>query len=91
MTERGPKADIPKMVATAMTVAPGLTIRLGFSYLRMKRRSRVVSKAFRVKLEQDGVPPDLAKRLEDEYCSEISIRKFLDMKGGGLFRGLSQR
>lgn len=91
MTERGHKADIPKMVATAMTVAPGLTIRLGFSYLRMKRRSRMVSKAFRVKLEQDGVPPDLAKRLEDEYGSEISLRKLLDKGGGGLLGGLTQR
>jgi len=91
MTEREKGADIPKLVATAMATAPTLVLRLGFTYLRMKRRSRKVSKAFQTRLERDGVPPDLARKLGEEYGSELSIRKFLDLKGGGLFRGLTNR
>lgn len=91
MTEVEGRGDIPRLVATAMTAAPALTLRLGLCYLRMKRNSRRASRAFREKLERDGVPPDLARRLEAEYGSELSVRKLLDMGGGGLFRGLSQR
>lgn len=91
MTEQERRTDIPKLVATAMTAAPALALRLGVTYLKLKRRSRKMSRAFQARLEKDGVPPDLARKLGEEYGSELSIRKFLDMEGGGLLRGLVQR
>lgn len=89
MTERERKPDIPKMVATVGVRIPVLTVRLGVSYLRLKRKARKASDEFARQLEHEGVPHALARELGDAYGSELSLRKFFDMTGGGFFRGLS--
>lgn len=91
MTERQDKPDIPKIVATVGTTAPALVMRLGVSYLRMKRSARKASRTFVTELERDGIPPELARRLGEEYGSELSLRKLLDTRGGAIFQGLRSR
>ncbi len=90
-TEGRKRPDLPMMVATAVTYGATSGIMVGINYLRLKRKVRKASMTFVRELERGGVPPDLARRLGDEYGTEISVRRILDLTGGGLFRGLSQR
>ncbi len=71
------RGDIPKIVATVGVKIPGLMLRFGVAYLRMKRDSNRASKRFTSRLEREGLPPELAKKLGESYGSELSIRKLL--------------
>lgn len=54
--------------------APGLVLRLGASYLRMKRQAKRARKAFYRELVRSGLTPDQAAYLADEYASAVSVR-----------------
>jgi hypothetical protein len=88
MSEHEEKTDLPKLVATLGTKLPILTIRVGVSYLRMKRRANKASRVFTAELEREGLPSDLARKLGRTYESDISIRKFLNQTGAGGIQGL---
>ena len=90
-TEGRKRPDLPRIVATAVTYGTTSGIRVGVNYLRLKGKARKASMTFVRELERGGVPPDLARRLGDEYGAEISVRRIMDLTGGGLFRGLSER
>ncbi|GEM_PF-1729485 len=91
MTDRDERTDILKLVGTVGTQAPALVLKLGLSYLRMKRTARKASQTFVRELERDGMPSELARRLGEEYGSEISIRKLLGSGGGAILQGLRPR
>jgi hypothetical protein len=75
------RPDLPKILGTIGAKAPGMVIRLGFSYLRHKRGTQRAYKTFVSTLERSGVPEGFAKELGDMYTSDISVRKL--MSGGG--------
>lgn len=91
MTERETKPDLPKVVATLGTKVPVLTLRLGFSYLRLKGRANRASRTFVSELERSGVPSEHAKRLGEAYASDISIRKFMRHAGPGAIQNVRLR
>lgn len=91
MTEDEQRPDIPKMMGAIGTTAPLLVVRLGVSYLRLKRRANKASRTFVTELERSGVPTDLARKLGSSYESDISIRKFLERNGGGAIQGIRFR
>lgn len=80
MTESARRTDIPKLVGTVGARAPGIVIRLGFSYLRHKKGSQKATKTFVRSLEENGVPPHLAMKLGEAYGSELSVRKLVDSR-----------
>lgn len=77
------RPDLPKMVAMGITYGTGAGLKVGFDYLMLKRKARKASDAFVRELERSGVPPDLAKELGEEYGAEISVRKIVNLVGGG--------
>jgi len=91
MTDRDERTDILKLVGTVGTQAPALVLKLGLSYLRMKRTARNASRTFVRELERDGMPSELARRLGEEYGSDISLRKLISSGGGTIFQGLRPR
>ncbi len=57
-------------------------MRLGFSYLRYKRKIRKAGKVFRRRLEQNGLPPQAARQLAEAYEESLSVRKLIRQFGG---------
>jgi len=83
-----PRRDIPKTAAVIIYTVPGLAIRLGFNYLRMKKRSQRAAKRFVRNLQANGMPEAEAKRLGESYGTEISIRKLVSGRIPGLLENL---
>lgn len=79
MTDR---EDLPKVVAAIMWMSPGLAVRGGFAYLRMKKMARRSSQHFMDGLIRGGMPPEMARRLSEKYSVDISIRSFIGGLGG---------
>jgi len=91
MTDRDERTDILKLVGTVGTHAPALVLKLGMSYLKMKRNARKASRTFVRELERGGMPSEMARRLGDEYGTEISLRKLISSGGGTILQGLRPR
>ncbi len=77
MTDR---EDMPKVIATIMWTSPGLALRSGFAYLRMRKRAQRSSQHFMEGLIRGGMPPEVARQLSDKYAVDLSIKRFI----GGL-------
>ena len=86
MTESASRTDIPKLVGTVGARAPGIVIRLGFSYLKHRKGSQKATRTFVRSLEENGVPPHLAMKLGEAYGSELSVRKLIDSEGPSFLR-----
>ena len=71
------RPDLPKILGTIGAKAPGMMIRLGFSYLRHKKNTQRAYRTFVDTLERNGVPEDFAKELGEAYTSDISVRKLI--------------
>lgn len=79
MTDR---EDVPKVVAAIMWTSPGLVVKSGFAFLRMKRRAKMCSQHFMDGLIRGGMPPEMARQLSDKYSVELSIKSFISGLGG---------
>ena len=75
------RTDTPKVVATVLWSSPGLVLRSGVAYLRMKRLARVSSDRFRASLESSGMPPERARQLSENYGVDLSISKLISSLG----------
>jgi len=73
MTDR---EDLPKVVASIMWTAPGLVLRSGFAYLRMKSSAKKSSQRFMDGLVKGGMSPEMARRLSEKYAVELRARRF---------------
>jgi ribosomal protein L13E len=91
MSEGEEKPDLPKIVGAVGVKFPMLVVRLGVSYLRLKRNANRASRTFVAELESGGMPSDYARKLGHAYGSDISIRKFLTQTGAGGIQGVRLR
>ena len=82
------RPDIPRIVAMGIAYGTSVGLRVGFDYLRLKRKARKASATFVRELERGGVPPELARELGEEYGSEVRVRSLMDMVGGGFSKWL---
>ncbi len=71
------RPDLPRIIGAIGAKAPGMMIRLGFSYLRHKKNTQRAYKTFVTTLERNGVPEEFAKELAETYASDISVRKMI--------------
>lgn len=76
-TRRSEDEDIPKLVASIMVTVPGLTIKSGFAYLRLRRKAHQSSKAMMSSMVREGIPEEYARRLSEAYAEDISIKRFI--------------
>lgn len=91
MTEDEQRPNIPKMMGAIGTKVPLLVVRLGVSYLRLKRNANRASRIFVTELERGGMPSEEARRLGESYASDISIRRFLRQTGAGGIQSIRLR
>ena len=70
-------ANIPKIVAMVMLLAPTLVMRVGVSYLRLRRGARRSGARLRSELLRLGMPPERAKTLSYAYESELKLTGIL--------------
>ena len=75
MNER--EGDLPKTVAVIMVSIPSLVIRTGFVYLRTKRKARKGARKVMKGMIESGIPPELAKKLAEQYEAQLSIRTIM--------------
>ncbi len=75
------KEQMPEVVAIFMSRMPGIFWTLLTSYLRMKKQSRLAGKEFYGALVGNGVPPDMARELRDEYVNMFTITTLLRSRG----------
>ena len=65
--------DIPTITAVMIARLPRILLRSGWIYLSTKRRARKSAKAMAKTMESDGVPPEIARMLADNYEEDISL------------------
>ena len=65
-----------------MSRVPGLVVRLGFSFMRFKRKVRKDTKILRRSMIKNGMDKKMASELAEAYATNLSIREF--MKGQGM-------
>ncbi|NYT11163.1 MAG: hypothetical protein GKC03_01260 [Methanomassiliicoccales archaeon] len=69
-------------VLTVAAYAPAVIIRVGISFLKLKRRANKAAKCFYKELLKNGIPPREARKLADDYTSVVSVRYWAKNLGG---------
>lgn len=83
------EGDLPKVVAGIMVTIPGLTLKTGWAYLRMKKRAQRMAKVIEREMVSGGMPAEMARKLADDFASGISIHhwiKGMNLPFGGGWR-----
>ena len=70
-----------KYIAHAMAKAPSVALKIGWRYLKVKKRAQRAEKLFRKRLEASGIDRETAVKLADRYASTASIRHMLQTFG----------
>jgi hypothetical protein len=89
MVENESSEDLPKIVASVVATIPPLVFRTGWAYLRMKKRAQRMSKQLEREFVSNGIPPEYAERLAEQYATELSIRRIfrkMEIPFGGAWR-----
>jgi hypothetical protein len=77
-----PSDDDKEAILAFTANAPLLMMRLGVSFLRMKRQANRSAKRFYREMVRNGVPPQEARKLSEEYTSVVSLRHWFRSMGG---------
>lgn len=72
-----PKDDPMKYVAMAVAKGPKIALKLGWQYLRIKKRAQRAEKVFRKKLLAAGLEKETAERLAERYASTVRLKELL--------------
>lgn len=88
MTDQG-RPDVPKILAAIMWTAPGLTIRTGFAYLRMRRDLQKSARVFYQGMIDAGMPIEQARQLREKYADNLSTHSLAKSLGISLPGGPS--
>jgi hypothetical protein len=70
-----------KYVRLALTKAPKIVLKIGWRYLKVKRKARKAETIFRKRLLAGGMDPESAARLAEDYASTVSIRQIITTMG----------
>lgn len=71
-------------VLYAVALGPWVGLRVGLSYLKMKRAARRGEKKFYRELRRSGLPKAEAKYLAGEYGGAVSVRNMISSFGGAI-------
>jgi len=85
------REDVPKILATVMWTAPGLAIRTGFSYLRMRRDLQKSARVFYKSMIDSGMPVEQAQQLREKYENNLSTHGLMKSLGITMPGGSSTR
>ena len=65
-----------KMFGFLLPSLPGLTIRLGSTFLRFKKNAQKAEKTFKKELIKQGIDKQIAKALTEKYMESSKIQKY---------------
>ncbi len=71
------KEDLPKIIASVAWMVPSLTLRTGWAYLKMKKKAQRISKTVERSMVDNGIPPEVARQLADQFAEDVSIHKMI--------------
>jgi hypothetical protein len=84
--------EFVRMVPALMVEIPKIVLKLGVPFLRMKKRAQKAERHFRTGLIENGIPPEFARELSDQYAKDLSIRRIVSgMKGSAMFKPFNWR
>lgn len=75
------KEEMPEVIAIFMVQLPRMLWSLFTSYLRMKKQAKLAGNEFYRALIENGMPPNMARELRDDYCSMFNLTSI--MRGWG--------
>lgn len=71
------KEDLPKIVASVAWMIPSLTLRTGWAYLKMKKKTQKTSKRVEMSMVDNGIPPEIARQLANQFAEDVSVHKWI--------------
>jgi hypothetical protein len=77
MTDKEGSQDLPTIVASVMVTIPPLVFRTGWAYLRMRKHAQKASKKLELEFVSNGIPPEYAERLAEQYATDLSIKTMI--------------
>lgn len=90
MNDEG-REDVPRILATVMWTVPGLAIKTGVSYLRMRRDLQRSARVFYKSMVDSGMPVEQAQQLREKYENGLSTHGLMKSLGITLPGGSSTR
>jgi len=76
-SKKNKKTGDHQAVLGATAAAPVLMWHLTIAYLRLRRRANKEGRQFYLALIRDGIPKDHARKLADEYSSNLSLVRLI--------------
>ncbi|MCG7841181.1 MAG: hypothetical protein MIO87_04625 [Methanomassiliicoccales archaeon] len=83
-SKKNKKTGDRQAVIVVAAAVPVLMWHLTIAYLRMRRRANKEGRQFYLALVRDGIPKDQARKLADEYSSNLSLVRLI-REGMGRF------
>jgi hypothetical protein len=69
--------EVQQYVTLAITKGPKVALKLGWRFLKVKKKAQRAEAIFRRRLVASGLDPETAQRLTDRYGSTVSVRSIL--------------
>jgi hypothetical protein len=76
-----PTDDLRRTIGVVLAKSPRIILKVGWRYLRVKKKAQRAEIQFRKKLMASGMDQETAYKLADKYASTVSIRQFLKQFG----------
>ena len=75
------REDVAKYVGIALSKGPRVMLKIGWRYLKVKKKAQRAETLFKQHLLASGMEADQVDRLADQYSSTVSIRQLLQTMG----------
>jgi ABC-type long-subunit fatty acid transport system fused permease/ATPase subunit len=71
------QGNIPKWVAVAISMGTVATVRVGWAFLRAKKKAQRAERRFRRQLVSGGMDEEMARQLAERYIETVRLRKLV--------------
>ena len=71
------RTDIIRFAAVATTVGLVAMLRVGWAYLKAKKKAQRAEHRFRKGLIAGGMNEEMARRLSEKYIESVRLRKYI--------------
>lgn len=76
-----PNGEVSKYIGVAIAKGPKVMVKIGWRFLKVKRKARKAETLFKRRLIDGGMDPGSAAHLAEAYGSTVSIRQLLQTMG----------
>ncbi len=71
------RTDIIRYATMAITVGLVALLRVGWAYLKAKKKAQRAERRFRKGLIAGGMDEEMARRLSEKYIESVRLRKYI--------------